>query len=459
MFRRLKKFSVYLSVIAMMGGASAMTAKADSSEIFLPGSTINEVSVSGMTDAQAREKLTQHYQGEYEIEFITSDNKKEKIAGSEIGYQVQLPDMNGMAAQARTSGENKINLDVSFTYNEESLKEKLKTLNCVSGDQVVTTQNARISDYEEGKPFTIIEEVQGNSLNMTSLIDATRHELMTGSSAVFLDPLGCYERISIDSENPELKALLERMNALQGMEIIHTFGDAQEKLEGNTIASWVKAVGNAGIEVDREKVTQYVAQLAQKYDTANTTRTFKSASGRDVSVSGSYGWAINQAAEIQALVDLINAGQSQTREPAYLQGAVSRNLPDWGGTFVEIDLTGQHVYMFQNGVVVWDAPCVTGNVKRGDTTPPGIFTLKYKQTDRVLRGKIMADGKPEYESPVKYWMPFNGGIGLHDANWRSKFGGEIYKNGGSHGCINLPPNTVKALYDMVYPGIPVICYN
>ena len=56
-------------------------------------------------------------------------------------------------------------------------------------------------------------------------------------------------------------------------------------------------------------------------------------------------------------------------------------------------------------------------------------------------------------------MPFNGGIGLHDANWRSKFGGTIYQNSGSHGCVNLPPDKAAALYDLVYTGIPVICYN
>ena len=49
--------------------------------------------------------------------------------------------------------------------------------------------------------------------------------------------------------------------------------------------------------------------------------------------------------------------------------------------------------------------------------------------------------------------------GLHDASWRSKFGGTIYQYGGSHGCINLPSGKAQTLYDMVYTGIPVICYN
>uniref|UniRef100_UPI003260E847 L,D-transpeptidase n=1 Tax=Clostridium sp. NkU-1 TaxID=1095009 RepID=UPI003260E847 len=113
----------------------------------------------------------------------------------------------------------------------------------------------------------------------------------------------------------------------------------------------------------------------------------------------------------------------------------------------------------KKGSLVWDSPCVTGNVSKKYTTPEGIFNLYYKETDRVLRGERKADGTYEYESHVNYWMPFNGGIGLHDANWRARFGGDIYQTKGSHGCINLPPDKAKALYGLVYSGIPVICHN
>ena len=88
---------------------------------------------------------------------------------------------------------------------------------------------------------------------------------------------------------------------------------------------------------------------------------------------------------------------------------------------MEADLTAQHVYMIKEGTVVWDAPCVTGNVSKNYTTPPGLYRLTYKQRDRVLRGQKQADGKYEYETPVSYWMPFNGGIGFHDETESSKF--------------------------------------
>ncbi|MEG0688419.1 MAG: L,D-transpeptidase, partial [Hungatella sp.] len=128
-------------------------------------------------------------------------------------------------------------------------------------------------------------------------------------------------------------------------------------------------------------------------------------------------------------------------------------------TYVEIDLNGQHVYLMQAGSQIWDSPCVTGNVSKKYDTPPGIYSLNYKEEDRILKGEKLPNGKYEYESHVDFWMPFHGGIGLHDAAWRSKFGGTIYQSSGSHGCVNLPPEKAKSLYGMIQTGIPVICYN
>ena len=101
---------------------------------------------------------------------------------------------------------------------------------------------------------------------------------------------------------------------------------------------------------------------------------------------------------------------------------------------------------------VLESDFVSGNVSKNYTTPPGIFSLTYKQKDAVLKGQ-------DYAAPVSYWMPFNRNIGFHDAKWRSKFGGDIYKTGGSHGCINMPPSNAKILFENINTGFPVICYN
>lgn len=91
-------------------------------------------------------------------------------------------------------------------------------------------------------------------------------------------------------------------------------------------------------------------------------------------------------------------------------------------------------------------------------TPSGVYSLAYKQRNQVLRPAPNPDGTYDYESPVSYWMPFNGGIGLHDANWRGRFGGNIYRNSGSHGCINLPVSFAGKFYESIEAGCPIVCF-
>ena len=105
-------------------------------------------------------------------------------------------------------------------------------------------------------------------------------------------------------------------------------------------------------------------------------------------------------------------------------------------------------------------PIVTGKPSRGDATPQGVYILKYKEKNTTLRGPKKEDRSYEWESPVTYWMPFNGGIGLHDASWRSSFGGTIYIYSGSHGCINLPGKKAAKIYEMIDKETPIVCvYN
>ncbi len=259
----------------------------------------------------------------------------------------------------------------------------------------------------------------------------------------------------------EAMAIGQKLATVNGMSVTYQLPNNQtEVLDGLTIATWVNGSQGLTVSVDAAKVADYVQGLRNKYDTPAGTQTWQSADGTAKSIKTDYGWHIDQAKETEALIANIQSLQSVTREPVYASRAVQTEMPQWGKTFVEIDISSQHVYFYQDGNCVWDSKCVTGTATDPDrATPTGVFALKYKQRDRVLRGRINPQtGKPSYESPVAYWMPFNGNIGLHDANWRSSFGGNIYLKSGSHGCINLPPKNAKTLYELITPGtVIVVC--
>lgn len=115
--------------------------------------------------------------------------------------------------------------------------------------------------------------------------------------------------------------------------------------------------------------------------------------------------------------------------------------------YIVVDISSQTINVFNNEKKIMKSNVVTG--KTSTPTYLGDYQIYSKQLNRVLEG-------PDYSTPVKYWMAFNGGEGFHDASWRSKFGGDIYINNGSHGCVNLPSNIAKKLYDEVSIGTKVL---
>lgn len=116
--------------------------------------------------------------------------------------------------------------------------------------------------------------------------------------------------------------------------------------------------------------------------------------------------------------------------------------------YILIDISDQTLKYYVKGKVKLKSNVVTGG--RGCGTPTGRFKLHHKSRNVNLTG-------PGYVSHVSYWMPFIGqSYGLHDASWRSTFGGSIYKYNGSHGCVNMPRSKVSKLYKMVPNGTRVI---
>lgn len=119
-------------------------------------------------------------------------------------------------------------------------------------------------------------------------------------------------------------------------------------------------------------------------------------------------------------------------------------------TFVIIDLSEQHLWLYDEDNMLLQTDIVTG--KPGSSTNIGLFKIFSKQRNRYLTGS-------DYKAYVNYWMPFDGGIGLHDATWRKSFGGNIYLRNGSHGCVNMPLDKAEELYEEVKVGTKVLVHK
>lgn len=129
---------------------------------------------------------------------------------------------------------------------------------------------------------------------------------------------------------------------------------------------------------------------------------------------------------------------------------LNSSLKENEGKLIEIDLKDQRITLYCENDVLITSKIVSG--KPSTPTNIGSFKIKTKETNRYLKGE-------DYNTYVNFWMPFDGGIGLHDATWRKKFGDEIYLKKGSHGCINLPYEIAEYIYNNVNVGTKVLVHK
>ncbi|MCJ7689097.1 MAG: L,D-transpeptidase/peptidoglycan binding protein, partial [Clostridiaceae bacterium] len=293
------------------------------------------------------------------------------------------------------------------------------------------------------KGYVIVAEVDGTKVNSYILYDYVAASILKEETTIDLESINCYVKPEYTSNSQKTIDALNILNNYVFSKITYTFGEQKETLDGSTINKWLTVDENFNITFDESEVKNYVDVLSDSHNTIGTMRNFITSRGKTINVGGGdYGWSVNRAKETKALIAALKEGKTIEKAPAYIQTAVSPGNNDIGNTYVEIDLTNQHLWFYKNGSLISQGDIVTGNVSSNHTTPRGIYKLKYKQKDAILRGV-------DYAAPVTYWMPFNGGIGIHDANWRGSFGGKIYRTNGSHGCINSPSYLAKAIFNNI----------
>lgn len=465
----LKIFGLVMLMIIVLGGCAYGGISYYFTDRFFEGTWINGIDCSQKT-AYEVEQLMAEKLSEYSIEVSSRNIAAQTIRGEDIDYQymstgeiLQLLKKQKPYEWIRGLYEQKsYTVSENVGYNKTLLQEQLKSLNCAQAENQVEPENAYVA-FQDNQ-FVIVPETEGSKLNIKEaykLLDAAVEA--NEASIDFSDNQDAYVSAEVTQDDPALQSALEACNNYTKASITYTFGDQSTTLDGNTIKDWLQFDEKGQLVWDdnsfQQHVADYVAQLAATYDTVGTEREFQATSGRTVYVSSSvYGWKIDQAAETAQLSQEIQSGTQTTREPVYSQTANAYGVNDLGNTYIEVDLSEQHMYYYQDGVNIFESDFVSGNMSYADRqTHAGIFTLYYKKSPDVLRGGQKGTAN-YYEQLVQYWMPFDGGIGFHDADWRDEFGGDIYLTSGSHGCINLPPENAEVLYDLIQYDVPIVCF-
>lgn len=402
---------------------------------------------------------------DYVLTLKESDGGSEKISGSDIslvyvpGEQLEklAKKQNNFLWITSLWNHPKITSEIGVEYDKDALAKITEGLECLKPENQTVSVDAH-PEFQNDK-FVVVPEVVGTQIDTEKFNEAVTKAINGFKPTLDLFKTGCYILPRFVSDSQEVVAATDAMNSYLGANVTYDFNPATEVVDASVISQWVTVDADMNVTFNEEAVRAFIQSLADKYDTKGKPRTFTTATGNTVNVTGgSYGWKIDQEAEYNALIANIQNAETVTREPNYASRAASHEGNDVGSTYAEVDLSNQMMYFVQNGQVVLQSGIVTGNPNKGNGTPQGVYSLAYKALDQVLRGTKKPDGTYEYETPVKFWMPFNGGIGFHDATWQSSFGGSRYQTNGSHGCVNLPYDVVAQLYNLITAGTPVVCH-
>lgn len=421
------------------------------------GSKINGTDVSGKTVEEIKAQMTSKLNG-YTLNIKGLDGKIEQIKAGDINLRYKSDEQfkNFKAGQnplkwiSSFFNTKNSNMTAEISYDKEQLVKQVEKLSCLTDNKVIEPKEPSFKYVSNA--FVIVDEIKGNKIDKELLIERVENSISKMESTIDLKSAKCYETPKYTSKSEKVLKARDILNKYVSSKVTYTFGDSKEVIDGSTIEKWIKVDDNFNVSLDEEKLSEYVASLANTYNTTGKTKSFHTSSGNIINISGGdYGWQIDIEKEVQALSEHIKEGQAITKEPAYGQTAVSHAISDIGNTYVEIDMTKQHMWFYKNGSLVVQGDVVTGNLSLNYTTPGGIYTLKDKERNATLKGQ-------DYTTPVSFWMPFNGGIGIHDATWRDVFGGEIYKTNGSHGCINSPSDLAQTIYENIEIGTPIVCY-
>lgn len=338
----------------------------------------------------------------------------------------------------------------TVTCDKKKLEACLQTSPSMNRASMIESKDAKVV-LEDGEAKIIPEET-GTKLDTEKLYDKVLNALKNYDTSFDVDAAECYIPAHILSDSESILRTKEDADAFVGIEAVYDFGSYTYTIPKEELTKMAYVSSDGSIQISKSNVAAYVEKFKEQFTTADTDREFTTHDKKTILVHGGYyGWVIDAETETEELYELLSKKKSFTKEPSCTRrGYALCEQNDIGSTYVEIDLTNQHVYYYQNGRLKWDSDCVSGQTP-GHKTPGGLYGLTYKKMHATLIGE-------DYETPVTYWMPFNGGIGLHDANWRGKFGGEIYTYSGSHGCVNLPPSKAGELYEYVEAGMPIVCY-
>lgn len=431
------------------------------SYITLPNTFVNGKDVSYASKASVLDTS----RDDFELKIIGKDGRELSFLANDIDYIANLPKTASLDQNPFTwplaffrGGKDDFDFDYQIKYDEDKLDDIINSSKLM--EDVTEPENARI-EYNDGK-FEIVKEVEGNKLDYNILKEEIVKAIYSKKDELVLDN-NFYILPEIRENDPKLNKEIADVKVIESLSYDFNINGYDKKLEGREFVEMFNFDDkNATVELDYDKIHAYVEEIADQTNTYGRDRKFNATGIGEITVNpGVYGFILDVNATVDNIYKLVNERKSGTIEPEYERRGFTREADgtDIGNTYIEVDLSRQYLWYYLDGQVIFESNLVSGNLSEGALTNVGVGSILSKERDSTLKGENF-DGVTRYETPVKYRMPIGwDGEGFHDGWWRGAFGGAIYQTDGSHGCLNLPDETARMMFEMVEHNTPVVVYE
>lgn len=411
------------------------------------GTNIFGADVSGMTQEDAYIAVCAALDA-YTLN-LNVNGRSISFAGSQIGLTCPETAFADLVA-AVTNGEDPSNIEL-LNYDSSLVWQKLNSyLN-------VAVKNASVRYNSAIDTFQVTDASSGKEVDINSIMQKLDPIILNLGTSLTVTATEKEVEPTITAESDQVKSALSKANAMLELSLTYSYTPDNkptqyETLTKDDIASFISFDDDLNLFISSSALRNYVSRMNTKYSVKGDAGQFKTSGGYYINLTVDYaGQPVNTDALYDDIHYCLSNSISGTRTAPYLDVIECEEMA-FDGNYVEVNLSAQYLWVYRNGNCVVSTPIVSGCAYYHNTTPTGVYSIYGKSTNVYLVGET-------WNSFVNYWMPFKGGYGLHDASWRSEFGGDIYLYDGSHGCVNLPSGVAGSVFNNIQVGTKVILYG
>ncbi len=455
-------------------------------DTFILGTWINGQYCTGMSVDEVNLLLIENAEVDVPVITITDpEGNYEEIYLDEEMYSVNYTLQLQTLLQQQDSFKWLFELDFNknneispqLSYDNEAILAEIEQLLIIQEAENAQGATAEIVWTDEG---FILEQETGVVPNKNKITSQILSDLEKGVWDIEISR-DCYEEQVSTPEMEETLALWEKVEQLQNCGIIYDMGDEQVPIDASVVANWILTDNSGKIKTNiygevalRDGCfAEFINNLAAEYDTSDVSMNFLTTRGDVVTIDkNSFGKCIDKEVEAAYLKEAFIAGLRVTHTPTYTNTSLNDDEDGVGDTYVEIDLSEEMLYYYDDGDIIIESPFTMGDLSEEVEIPECICYVYDKEKDRLVRGN-------DYSVHVDYWIPVIGSIGIHDAIWSEEWEEEfydeydeeydeeyeeewseedIYDYAEFYGYINIPHETMEELYDLVKTDTPVVMF-